>query len=494
MANFWGAPILLSGETTHHEEDCACPDNGSLMLFEDQPTRWTNDCACPDTPDLVNTRNKVSGLLWTLIPGTYISPLSNNFHLVFSPYAPSGPSVINRSAMDRLRTFESATPLTEEDIDQNLATQRLIQPVGPRIAWQHADPATLIVWLHVTNACNLDCPYCYVRKSSARMSEETGFKAVDMLFSSAQENGFKSVKLKYAGGEATLHFKLIRSLHNRAVDLSRQTGIDLREVILSNGVHIRAEDATWLRDAGIKLAISVDGIGNDHDQQRPLRNGGGSFSQIEHTIDNILLPLGIHPDITITVTQLNADGVADAVRWAIERDLPISLNFYRANSLSRSRTDLQLEEGAIIRGMEAAYEVFEEILPVRPFLNGLLDRVQAQAHTHTCGVGISYLVISHEGKLAQCQMHLDQARPIEDGTIPLQQLANWPIQNLSVDDKETCRECVFRYRCTGGCPLETFRATGRWDINSPHCNIYKTLLPKAFRLEGLRLLKVNGLL
>lgn len=247
-----------------------------------------------------------------------------------------------------------------------------------------------------------------------------------------------------------------------------------------------------MQDEGIKLAISMDGIGADHDQQRPMRKGGGSFVAIEQTIDNVLLPRGLKPDITITVTRLNADGIDKAVRWALERDLPVSLNFYRANSIAASRTDLQLEEAAIIKGMEAAYQVFEEILPVRPFLGGLLDRFQAQAHTHTCGVGLAYLVVTHEGKLAQCQMHLEQpvAENLDEPLLPL--LSSGTIQNMSVDEKEGCRDCAYRYRCTGGCPLETFRATGRWDVQSPHCGIYKTLFPQALRLEGLRLLKVNG--
>ena len=35
----------------------------------------------------------------------------------------------------------------------------------------------------------------------------------------------------------------------------------------------------------------------------------------------------------------------------------------------------------------------------------------------------------------------------------------------------------------------THRATGRYDIQSPNCNIYKAIYPEAVRLEGLRLLK-----
>jgi uncharacterized protein len=73
-------------------------------------------------------------------------------------------------------------------------------------------------------------------------------------------------------------------------------------------------------------------------------------------------------------------------------------------------------------------------------------------------------------------------------------VAQGPIQNLPVDDKEGCKSCTYRYKCSGGCSLETYRATGRWDIHSPHCNLYRSLLPAALQLEGKRLMKLHGYL
>jgi uncharacterized protein len=63
------------------------------------------------------------------------------------------------------------------------------------------------------------------------------------------------------------------------------------------------------------------------------------------------------------------------------------------------------------------------------------------------------------------------------------------LQNPKVDEKEECSKCEWRYWCTGGCPLQAYRATGRYDVKSPNCNIYKALYPEVVRLEGLRLLK-----
>jgi uncharacterized protein len=37
--------------------------------------------------------------------------------------------------------------------------------------------------------------------------------------------------------------------------------------------------------------------------------------------------------------------------------------------------------------------------------------------------------------------------------------------------------------------VATFRATGRFDVRSPNCNIYKTIYPEALLLEARRVLK-----
>ncbi|GIK43239.1 MAG: hypothetical protein BroJett011_70720 [Chloroflexota bacterium] len=496
-------PVVLFGQQlTHESNDCACPDvpfviTGSVETIED-------DCACPDKPYQLTTshEHKFSGLnkmgchsqpLMELASQLYIVPLSRDFTLAFSPFGPSGPVVLNSAAVTRLQEF-STSRLLEQAVDYTLAQCGLLLPANHRPTMQWGHPLTLTAWLHITNACNLDCPYCYVRKSNERMSEEIGLKAVEAVFRSAEKNGFRAVKLKYAGGEAALHFKLVQRLHRYAQHLAAKKGLDLRAVVLSNGTIWTAAMARWLVDSGVKLMISLDGVGAAHDAQRPDRGGRGSFARIEHTVDHILLPAGVRSDISITITGRNAFAAADAVAWAIERDLPFSLNFYRENLLSASYHDLKLEEQQIIEGMRGAYQVVEKYLPTRPFLGGLLDRVQAEAHTHTCGVGQSYMVFTHTGQVAQCQMHLGEGKPLNGAHDPLKLVAHGSIPVISVDDKEGCKECAWRYRCTGGCPLETYRATGRFDVQSPHCTIYTELFPVALRLEGLRLLKLEGLL
>ncbi|MEA3340104.1 MAG: SPASM domain-containing protein, partial [Chloroflexota bacterium] len=128
-------------------------------------------------------------------------------------------------------------------------------------------------------------------------------------------------------------------------------------------------------------------------------------------------------------------------------------------------------------------------------LASLADRANLSApHLRTCSVGHSYLVFDPLGRVAKCQM--DMGRTITDVNDPdpltTMHKSTTGICNLSVDEKAECRDCQWRYWCAGGCSLQTYRATGRYDVQSPNCNIYRALYPEVLRLEGLRLLRYAG--
>lgn len=459
------APVVLIGSLPDLETDCACP-----------------------TPPVSGSSAPLAAGPWSIVPELYTEPLSEGWALFCNAPGGGTPAVLNVQAAHRLGDFATPQPLTTP-IDRELASARLIFPQMGAVPAPSVPPDTLTAWLHVTNACNLDCPYCYIRKSAARMDLATGTRAIDALVTTALRRGFKQLKLKYAGGEAAMHFRMVQQLHAYASHRADDAGLSFRAVVLSNGTVMPEPFVDWLEATGVRLMVSVDGVGADHDAQRPLKGGGGgAFATLEHNLQTRLLPRGVRPDICITITGSTAHTAARAVAWAIEHDLPFSLNFYRENGQSVNHKHLRLEEQQLIAGLLDAYAVVERMLPRRVVLDGLLDLVRAQAHGHTCGVGHNYIVITHEGQITQCQMDFAPARPFAAGADLIALVAEGPIHNHSVDEKEGCRTCLWRYRCSGGCPIVTLRATGRTDVQSPNCNIYKTLLPAALRLEGLRLL------
>lgn len=475
-------PILLlsshinGSDTGQKNQDCDC------------------DCACAASRGTISTAIFSSATMISL-PSLNYQKIDEDHYAVFNPSNNTDISVVNASAKRALASFQ--LPRTIRDDDDVILIDKMIR--SSLLTFEGNEPKNsdkitsniLSAWLHLTDRCNLRCSYCYLPHVREDMSSETGRAAIDAIFRSACLNNFRQVKLKYAGGESLLRYPLILELHLYAEKLAQEHGISLEEVVLSNGTLLTEDMAKTLKTLGIRLMISMDGMGHYHDRQRPYAGGRGSFKDVSDAVD-LALSCGLVPNISVTVSGRTAEGLADIMEWILERELPFSLNFYRENELSASQQDLQLDEQKIINGMKAAFKVIENNLPRRGFLGGIIDRANLSApHTHTCGVGENYLVFDQNGQIAKCQMHI--RKPISNITVndPLKIIREdkTGIQNLSVEEKEGCRTCEWKYWCTGGCPLATHRATGRYDVKSPNCNIYKALYPEALRLEGLRMLK-----
>jgi uncharacterized protein len=350
---------------------------------------------------------------------------------------------------------------------------------------------TLSAWLHITNACTLRCPYCYLHKTNEHMADDTARRSVDAIFRSATRGHFQHVLLKYAGGEASLQMPNVLATHDYATQLAQQHNIHLRAYIMSNGVVLPQHSIEQLKERHIGIMISLDGIGTYHDNQRPFISGKGSFAYVDRTISR-LLQNGLMPHINVTVSQRNLDGLPDLTRYMLERDLSFTFSYYRDNDCSTHLHDLQFANAQMIDGMLKAFAVIEEQLPQRRLIDSLIDKATMHGtHQHTCGVGRSYMVIDQRGQIAKCHADIKQTVTTIDADDPLQVIRadRSGVQAIPVEEKQGCSSCEWRHWCTGGCPLVTYRMTGRNDIRSPNCNIYKALFPEALRLEALRLLK-----
>ena len=213
---------------------------------------------------------------------------------------------------------------------------------------------------------------------------------------------------------------------------------------------------------------------------------------VERSIER-LRAAGVAPHLSITITGRNVADIAPVVRFALERELTFSFNFFRDNACAWSRGrgapvrgggDDRRSAGGVRRHRGAAASA-----------GACSDRSSTAVSCcnpgrRSCGVGDDYVVVDRHGRIAQCHMELgttlgdvrrvDPVRAVRaDGS---------PIRNLLVDEKAGCRDCTWRHWCSGGCAVATFAATGRFDVRSPNCRIYKTIYPEAVRLEGMRLL------
>jgi uncharacterized protein len=483
------------------------PDAQQLLLHD------CEDCACPvsataDPPLAAAALAPAADLdgpgRWVRGREVISVGLDADHQVLFNPVGHGGAVVVNEEARRIFRCFQE--PVTfggvlqaagagpgVTDLLRRLSQLELIHPEGADERPEFRRGEVLTAWMHVTNACNLRCPYCYLSKTSESMSEDTGRASVDAVIAAAIREGYPAIKLKYAGGEASLNHRHLAVLHSYARERAAAAGLQLQATLLSNGVSLPAELIDMLQAESIRVMISLDGIGAAHDAQRPFASGRPSFRQVERTIAS-LAGKGHGPHLSITITGRNAAGVPDVVRFALERDLTFSLNFFRDNDQADGLPGLQYEEQAMIAALLGSFAVIGERLPRWSVLGTVLDRGQLlQPRQRSCGVGQDYVVIDQRGRVAKCHMEIERTLGdvFRDDPLQLVRRDTGPgtAQNLPVTEKAGCRDCTWRYWCTGGCAVATFRATGRSDIKSPNCNIYKAIYPEALRLEGMRLLR-----
>lgn len=491
-------PLILCAADLAQHARYAIETNCFSSAETDCFTPPETDCACPTERPESPSDGAVDVSVAYHMPALHTDTLPGGYVLAFNPFGSTGVVVLDEAAWALLNRFRQPRRLADaagENDDLHRAAQRLaelelIQRIDRPAGARRAAPQTLTAWLHITNECNLRCDYCYISKTSDAMDMARGRQAVDAVIRSALAHGFRRIKLKYAGGEATLNPSLIFATHQYARECATKHGLALDGVLLSNGVALGDRLIRRICDSGLRLMISLDGIGDVHDAHRRFVNGRGSFSHVARTLDRLAVR-DVTPSISITLSRRNLAGLAATVEYVLDRGLPFALNFYRENDCSASAADLSFQDNQIIAAMREAFAVIARRLPPYSLIGTLIDLARLDTpHDRPCGVGHAYMVIDHRGGVAKC--HMEIGRTVTDVAAPDPLLLICEdavgIQNVPVDEKEGCRTCTWRYWCAGGCPALTYRVTGRYDVKSPNCRIYQALFPEALRLEGMRLL------
>jgi uncharacterized protein len=477
------APVALN--------DCRLPVSRSLAPAPTTPAVLT--VAPPDDAP-APARRRLAAL--RPHPALRTLPLDAEHVAAFVPSV-SQVAVLNRAAQALLAALPlSDAAQAEEALGAIAALDRLglLADTADAAPQPPAPHPVLSAWLHVTNQCNLRCTYCYIAKDHTAMDEPTALAAVEAVFRAAAANGYREVALKYAGGEPLLALDTVAKMHRRARELAAAAGIALQASVLSNGVSVDERAVAALRALGLGLTISLDGPAPANDAQRPTLGGGPSALRAMRGIATAIAG-GLSPAVAVTVTGASAAGLPELAGWLLERGVPFTVSLARDGACGGDRAALLRDEEQIVAGLRALYAQVERNPPPWSVLGALLDRTDlSQPHSHACAAGEHYLVIDQHGNVAKCQMTIREAVSSVRAADPLLELRLSPagLRNLPVDEREGCASCEWRYWCGGGCPIATFRATGRFDVKSPNCNIYKALYPDLIRLEGRRLLALAG--
>jgi uncharacterized protein len=374
---------------------------------------------------------------------------------------------VDREIVERL---DAAAPLGDAAVERVLEAIGVLAP--PRI-----DDAPLVapplhaLSLAVAQKCNLGCTYCYAGQGEfggapKDMPIETALRSVQFLIDAAEPGA--RVNLAFLGGEPLANRTVLRAATEHALTLAQWRGINAAFSITTNGTLLTEDDAAFFERHGFAVTISLDGLRDVHDRQRPFRNGAGSFDRIMERVRPLLAAQRkMQVSVRATVTPGNND-----LRESL--DYFLGMNFHsvgfspvlHASARDQEQSARNLKE-FLAAMVECGAEFERRLLRGERYaftnvINALREIHRGTHRPYPCGAGAGYLGVSAEGDLAACHRFVgDEAGRIGNLSTGVDQVTQtrW-LAERHVHHQLPCRDCWARYLCAGGCHHEVI-ARGR---------------------------------
>jgi uncharacterized protein len=375
------------------------------------------------------------------------------------------------------------------------------------------------LWLHLTNACNLACPYCYIHKDAAHMGDEVRARTLAAVAATAAAGEVDRIHVRFAGGEPMLRFAQLQEFVRDARAACAPHGVEFSAAVLTNGTVVPKGAPAWLREHGLQVSVSIDGVGDTQDVMRPVVGGGSSWQRLQDGLD-AYLAAGLRPYVLVTVGESNIKELPALTAWLLERKLAFRYSLVRDLEWGRAllddrhgADDLQGTEVRSVRVDEGPWLLSGE--PLRRLQSTLArcyDLIEAavaaggqpsfrashkfcdlepwQPIRQACAAGDTYLAVGDGGVTSPCQaaLHHPGTAPLRPTSLLAQARSQSQFGHFRrTEGNDECRRCRHRASCAGGCPLLLHRRDGHVNGRSPYCEVFRAVLPRIVRIAALEL-------
>lgn len=326
---------------------------------------------------------------------------------------------------------------------------------------QHYRTDALELILLASEDCNFRCKYCY--EEFARGTMEPRVRAGVKRLVQSRLKTLRSLNIGWFGGEPLYGMAAIDELAPFFLQTAEENGLAYFSHMTTNGYLLTPEVVDKLLGWKItQYQITVDGPPENHDCNRPARDGGGTFQAI---YDN-LRALGRRSEEYSVDLRVNFDRTNhphlhrffDLVKQDFRGDSRFKLRF-RAVGKWGGPNDDQLEVCGVKESQGIAEELKQEARKRGLSLGDGLREVKSFG-SQVCYAARPYnFIIGASGKVMKCTIDLDMldrnvvGRLTEDGELELDddKMALWTEAAFQRDSQ--CQKCVVLPTCQGiHCP------------------------------------------
>lgn len=342
------------------------------------------------------------------------------------------------------------------------------------------EPAINILYLLLSDACNIRCRYCYFLApiprgyQSSLMKKETAIKALDLFSRCVKRSiakGHPEQHIVMYGGEPTLNKGvLLEAL--KYIDVLREKELLPKTVAVTlntNGILLDEEILAQCKATGAVVAISIDGPKEVHDQMRVYSSGKGTFDEVVHSY-RLVQQSGVKTGICVTIDRHNLFRMKEIVQWLVD-ELGIKgmgFNILIENVVGQTADECNRYAEIVAQELIESFKVaramglYEDRMMRR--VKNFIDKEPVFSDCGGCGLQI---VVSPDGKIGVCQAFCGEKKffvtepfeTFEPETHPFWK--QW--RRRSPFSNETCKSCIALGNCGGGCPYNSYRKKGTID-------------------------------
>ena len=348
--------------------------------------------------------------------------------------------------------------------------------------------------------CNLDCEYCFFLSKEMlypgdrlRMADEMLETYLRQLLES---HSTPNVTVAWQGGEPTM---MGLDFFKRSVELvqkHRKPWQTVEYTIQTNGTLLHDRWASFFKENGFLVGLSVDGPKELHDTYRVDPRGVGSFDRVMRGYE-VLKEHEVDVNVLCTVHQANQDRPLDVYRFfrddmgvrfiqfipIVERTTETLLPLANLgwSTKRKGKRPLYVQAGNMVTDRSVdpeAYgrfliEIFDEWVTrdVGEVYVQMFDVALANWYgeppgvcvfSETCGLA---LTIEHNGDVYSCDHYVEPDYLLGNiGDTPMiDMVASDQQRRFGLAKRDSlpafCRECEVRFACHGGCPRNRFTTT-----------------------------------
>jgi len=140
--------------------------------------------------------------------------------------------------------------------------------------------------VYLTEECNFNCEYCFVKKSG-RIMEEQKFGQLYRLLEK-KINQYSGIDISWFGGEPLIRIENLIEYNKKIYHFCEKNGKKYNSSIVTNGYYLTLHNFLKLYDNNIRnIQVTFDGAENKHDSMRLDRKEGASFDIIIRNLRKI---------------------------------------------------------------------------------------------------------------------------------------------------------------------------------------------------------------